>query len=164
MPKRVLQIVRDPDVEHSYLWCKTVTAVNLNVHCFHSLVGHTLSVDQEAVEQELVLPEAPAWYLCGVTRPYRWALNSHVLLLPDPDAVTSRTVITPALYVTMWGLRAEEITDQAMNKDRYGNRANFVTCRNLQAAHLLRARHGFPEEPRRARTLARQQRARAGLE
>lgn len=159
-----LRIERDPAIDHRYLWCKAVTAVNLNVHCFHALVGHAVRIHPTALDQTVQLPPAPAWYLCGVTQPYRWALNSHVLLLPDPDASTPQTVTTPALYVTMWGLRAEEVVDTHMDTDRYQNRSDFVTCRNLQAAHLLSSRYGFPEEPQRAHNLARLQRARAGLD
>ena len=164
----MLRIERDSEVEHSYLWCKTVHAVNLGVHCFHALVGAALPVDQQAQDQAFALPQAPAWYLCGVTRPYRWELNSHVLLLPDPDALMPRTVTTPALYVTMWGLRAAEITGiDLLDADRdgqlYDQHEAYTTCRNLQAAHLLHARHGFRHDGERAPELRRQQARRAGI-
>lgn len=163
MTQPTMRIERDPEIGHSYLWLKLVEAVNLNVHCFHALVGRPLRIERDAPDQTVPLPAAAAYYLCGVTEPYRWELNSHVLALPDAHAEQPLTVFTPALCVTMWGLRAVDITDADLDPELYGHRKNYVTCRNLQAAWLLHRRHDFAHQGDRAPGLRRQQAQRAGV-
>jgi hypothetical protein len=155
-----LRIERISLVRHKYLWLKTVEAVNLAVHCYSSLVGQPLHVRRDAVEQEVWLPDAPAYYLCGVTDPYQWALNSHVLLVPDTTA-PERTVTTPTLSVTMTGLRPLAI-EESWLEDQYGGRRAYTTCRNLMGAWRLHKELGFPNQPGRTPKLARTQAAKAG--
>jgi hypothetical protein len=157
--RRRLEIVRLNQVWNKYLWLKTVEAVNLSVHCYASLVGQPLHVHNTAWRQTVYLPEAPAFYLCGVTEPYRWHLNSHVLMLPD-DTATQHTVTTPTLSVTMTGLRPVEI-DESWLEDVYDGAKAFTTCRNLIGAWRLHREHGFRNQPGRTPKLAAQQRDKA---
>ena len=75
MPELVIE--RTSGVWNRYLWLKTVRGVNLSVHCYSSLVGDPLHVHNTSRRQHLRrVPDVPALYLCGVTEPYRWELNS----------------------------------------------------------------------------------------
>ncbi len=159
--RRVL-IERTSRVWNKYLWLKTVEGVNLAVHCYSCLVGQPLHVDNRARTQTVHLPEAAAFYLCGVTEPYRWALNSHVLMLPDDAATGPVCVTTPTLRVTMTGLRPVDITPDWL-EDVYGSRKAYTTCRNMMAAWLLHRQFGFTNEPGRTPRLAAQQAEKAGM-
>jgi hypothetical protein len=158
-PRQVV-IERRNRIWNKYLWLKTVTAVNLAVHCYSSLIGQPLHVHNQARRQTVYLPEAPAYYLCGVTEPYRWKSNSHVLMLPGDPADDPVSVTTPSLRVTMTGLRPVEI-DPDWLEDVYGGQDAFTTCRNLQAAWMLHRDHGFENFPGRTPKLARQQQEKA---
>lgn len=160
-PAPVVHIERINRLWNKYLWLKTVTAVNLDVHCYNSLVGQPMHTNNQVMQQWITLPPAPAYYLCGVTEPYRHELNSHVLMLPDPDATQPITVTTPSLSVTMTGLRTLDI-DAEWLVDLYGGRKAYTTCRNLIGAWRLHRDLGFENQAGRTPKLARQQAVKAG--
>jgi hypothetical protein len=147
---------------NKYLWLKVVNAVNLDVHCYNSLVGYPLHTNNRVRQQWLTLPVGRAYYLCGVTEPYRWEQNTHLMWVPDPDATQPMTVTTPSLSVTMTGLRQVPITDEWL-VDIYGGRKAYVTCRNLQAAWLLHRDMGLENQAGRTPRLAQQQATQAGV-
>lgn len=130
-------------VRFRILWAKEVDAVNLSVHCFHSLKGKPHHIEPAAAAQVFRVPDRARFlYVCGVTEPYVHRLNAHLLVTPD-DTAGEQSVTVPGLSVTMTGLRQIPITDEAMNKELYANRSAYVTCRNLQAAWELHTQFGL---------------------
>lgn len=122
-----------------YLWLKAVTAVNTDVHCAQSLVGrYHPTIDRRAEVQDLILPDAPAWYLCGVTDPFVWADNDHALLLPAPGHTDE--VRTPGYAIGLENVRAAPIRAEHIPFGaRHAENRRYRTCRNWQAAHFLSA-------------------------
>lgn len=152
MKPRIL-IERDGSVGFSSVWLKAVTAVDLTVHCIDSLIGERLPVDLAADFQRIDLDvPAPAYYLCGVTRPYVWDRNAHVLMVRATGA--EHYVTMPGLSVTMFELRPVPVRlDWITDPGRYGHDRLFVTCRNLAAATWLHEQGGLEdrENPDRGR-------------
>jgi hypothetical protein len=152
---RQLVIERTSSVWNKYLWLKTVHGVNLTVHCQASLIGPYQHVHNVARRQELRLPEAPAYYLCGVTEPYKWALNSHVMMVPD-DTGEWLVAETPTMRVAMWGVRPVPIGEEWL-EDLYNGHRDYVTCRNLMGAWRLHKEFGLPNNPQKATKLRKRQ-------
>lgn len=132
------------------LWLKYVRFVDLQVHCINSLGGERhrrIFAGQRT--QTLMLNEhraAPAYYLCGVTHPYVWTDNAHLLALPAPGEVHDYE--TARLSITVENLRPFVITPDAIDPDdpHFGDR-NFQTCRNWQAAWWLHGALALPNHP-----------------
>jgi hypothetical protein len=126
-----------------FLWLKTVDAVDLTVHCARSLVGDYAPLGKHLDSQELNLPDAPAWYFCGVTQPYVWAHNDHALLLPAPGEV--HEVHTHGYVLELLGAKHQPIDLGAVPlDDPYVDDKAYRTCRNWQAAHWLSRHLGLP--------------------
>jgi hypothetical protein len=135
-----------------YLWLKSITGVNLAKHCAGVFRGSyvdglttgpdTTKVDVE-FEQLLDGATSPiAWYLCGVSKPYRWDENAHVAFVPAPGH--RETIQTNGLAVRAVNLRPEWITEptpeQIITARAEGiHDKAFTTCRNWQYAVGLRA-------------------------
>ena len=67
-----------------YLWGKYVTGINLNNHCAKSLLGnYSKKIDKnKASESNIKLDEfnSDIFYLCGVSKPYKWNENFHLAI------------------------------------------------------------------------------------
>lgn len=134
---------------YSSMWLKYVTGVDLRQHCIRSLTGRrSRRIDRESPWQRLVLDEAPrptAFYLCAVSRPYRWEENAHLAFEPAPGEQWSGLALVPALQVNLYDARpilgwggssvpvgAEHAADR-----------RFATCRNWQFAWHLSLEKGL---------------------
>ena len=120
-----------------FLWLKTVDALDLGVHCARSLVGeYAPRMHKQAERLDFGLPDAPAWYFCGVTDPYVWAHNDHALLLPAPGE--THEVHTHGYVLELVGAKPQPfgLADVPLH-DPYVDVAAYRTCRNWQAAHWL---------------------------
>ncbi len=124
-----------------YLWLKSVTGIDLRVHCAKCLLGqYDERIGNTTVElRDMELAPAPYYYLCGVSMPYRWSNNFHLAFREKPGE---------RLEVNRQGVHiiidnAEEIRfgwqDVPLDAPHRHNKAYF-TCRNWQFAHWL-ARH-----------------------
>jgi hypothetical protein len=140
------------------LWLKNLWAVDLAVHCEHSLTGRGAHLEKAARIQLATVNGAPASYLCAVTRV--WSDNVHLILVPDDEAREAPQVIDfPIMRVTVGrGLKGLTVTD-ADFEDHYGGHPEYATCRNLQAAWVLHKRYGFASDSTRSAELQQRQMA-----
>lgn len=130
-----------------HLWLKAVNTVNLDVHCARSLVGTYLRTSKPAIEQAFDLPDARAWYFCGVTEPYRWADNDHALLVAVDDPNETSEFVTPGYQLTLIGVESVPISPSWIPLDApHASDRKFHTCRNWQAAWWLHTEMGLARE------------------
>ncbi|MFE6872576.1 hypothetical protein ACFVFS_39295 [Kitasatospora sp. NPDC057692] len=132
---------------YRHLWLKYVTGIDLSRHCAVALHGRYSRLIDERIQQVTVeldeFPHALAWYLCGVTTPYRWEDNPHLAL--TAAASHSETLSVQDLTVHLDGIRPIAFADADIpDDDPNANSPAYRTCRNWQFAHYLRAR-GVPD-------------------
>lgn len=127
---------------YSSIWLKYVRAVDLTVRCINCLVGDRATIQLRAERQSIPLNEYTtplAWYLCGVSSPYRWSANAHLAFEPAPGEHWHGPALVPGLTVTL--LHARPITgwgEHSIPADspcRWNH--DFRMCRNYQFAHHL---------------------------
>ena len=124
-----------------YLWLKSVTGADLNVHCARCLMGqYDERISNTTVElRDMELTPAPFCYLCGVSMPYKWSNNFHLAFREKPGA----TLEVDRLGIRVVLENAEEIRfgwqDIPLLAPHSDNKA-YSTCRNWQFAHWF-ARH-----------------------
>lgn len=124
-----------------YLWLKGVNNVDLTNHCARSLIGKYSEVVKNTLldlyDTEIDIPKSKAYYLCGVTEPFRYNDNFHLAFKEKDGAVlkVERNGIVIELE------NAEEITfsmddiDWALPEARL---KQFSTCRNWQFANKFK--------------------------
>lgn len=139
----MILLERTGEVEHSSIWLKAVTAVDLTHHCIESLIGERLPVDRHKQVQRIEVDvPAPAYYLCSVSQPYNLATNGHFFLFVAPGE--EHEVEQPGLVATLFGLRHLPVqASWLQDPGQYGHDRYFTTCRNLQAAHFLHHQGGL---------------------
>ena len=122
-----------------YLWGKYVTGVNLENHCAKSLLGnYSKKIDKnKASESNIKLDEfnSDIFYLCGVSKPYKWNENFHLAIRykEGNNIVINRN----GLYLEIEN--AEElpiIFDINKCTHEKKNKKDFTTCRNWQFAYI----------------------------
>ncbi len=124
-----------------YLWLKSVTGIDLSVHCAKCLLGqYDERISNTITElRDLELAPAPYYYFCGVSMPYKWSNNFHLAFREKPGAVLE--VNRLGVHIILHN--AEEIRfgwqDVPADAPHRHNKA-YYTCRNWQFAHWL-ARH-----------------------
>lgn len=124
-----------------YLWGKYVTGVNLENHCAKSLLGnYSKKIDKnKAFESDLKLDEfnSNIFYLCGVSKPYKWNENFHLAIRykEGNNIIINRN----GLYLEIEN--AEELpiifNIDECNHDKK-NKKEFATCRNWQFAYIYK--------------------------
>lgn len=132
----------------SSLWLRYVEAVDLDVHCIDSLVGHrSQHPDRQRAIQTFNLDERPspaAWYLCSVSAPYRWGDNGHALILPKPGHRQEH--FSGNMAITLVNAAVLDITDRDVDAlHKHAGDTRYRTCRNWQAAWILLEKLGLPE-------------------
>lgn len=131
----------------NYLWLKYVTGVNLNVHCAKCLRGNYSSYVNPAANnlEELVLDEHDGkyFYLCGVSKPYKWINNFHLAFIYKPGSVIKAE--RNGISITIRD--AEEITIKPVPagfEHRNKDNPSFYTCRNWQFGVMISSREIAP--------------------
>jgi hypothetical protein len=129
---------------YQYLWLKTVTGFNQDVHCEPCLKGRRSALIPARtgfpagfIAQGRIEDPAPFVYLCGVSAFSRYYdKHLHILMLPDESSAFTYEDDNVCLLVT--GFRKLPISavpgaEQAVSDE-------FWTCRNWQAGwHLFPA-------------------------
>lgn len=125
----------------SYLWLKYITGFNLDEHCARCLLGEYSSlfpygkVVKKINDKELNEHDAKYYYLCGVSKPYKWIENLHIAFkykagaMIDYDDGKTRVLIQDAEQI--------EIKEQPVYRARYGDYAAYNTCRNWRFAYQI---------------------------
>ena len=128
--------------EWLYLWGKYVTGINLEVHCAKSLLGNYSKkiVKNKSLMKDIKLDEynSNIFYLCGVSKPYRWNENFHIALRYKEG--NNITIERNGLYLEIEN--AEEIPiDFDINKCTHKNKfkKEYSTCRNWQFANIYKS-------------------------
>ncbi|MFE2346059.1 hypothetical protein [Kitasatospora cineracea] len=134
--------------QYRHLWLKYITGADLSRHCAVSLHGrYSRAVDETITTVTVDLNEFPhaiAWYLCGVTKPYRWEDNPHLALEAAPGH--TQTLAVQDLTVHLDGVRPIPITNEHIpNDDPRAAVAVFGTCRNWWFANYLVHVRGVPD-------------------
>ena len=136
------------DRMYRYLWLKSVTGVNLSVHCARSLIGkydpRFHGYMQSAYNIEL-LP-APFYYLCGVSHDREWKHNLH---LAFSEEVGSEIVIDDEFCrIKIDNARRIEITNRYIDwRNPLSRKKEYCTCRNWQFAYMLASKGLVPQVP-----------------
>lgn len=123
-----------------YLWMKYVQGFNLANHCAGCLVGEyepNVSVNLMRLD-DFKLNRYPAnyFYLCGVSKPYKWENNFHLAFRYKEGSTIS--VKNNGIFIEIEN--AEQIIIQNLGVDmyskltQYGHKKEFRTCRNWQFA------------------------------
>ena len=128
----------DTDREYKYLWLKTVTGVDLNVHCARCLIGEYEQAFSGGVRsvRNLQLKPAPAYYLCGVAEDRIWSHNLHIAFTEEPGSVIE--VDDDFCRVRIVNARRLSINQKYIDRaDPNSRRGEYRTCRNWQFANMF---------------------------
>ena len=148
-PNPIIDAYNQGGDNFSSLWLKYVRAVDLSQHCIGSLIGERHeAIDRYAKAQVIFLnehPPAPVYYLCGVTYPYVWSRNVHLMAIPAPGE--QHEFKSSGFTFELYDLRPVEITrgaiDPAYPKAKL---KEFFTCRNWQGAWWMHVELGLRDE------------------
>lgn len=125
----------------SYLWMKYINGFDLNVHCARCLLGEYSKIFPygKAVRylNNEVLNEygAKYYYICGVTKPYRWKDNLHIAFRYKEGSGfiyndgRTRLVMDNAEQII--------IREQKEYRIQFGDLAAYNTCRNWRFAYQM---------------------------
>lgn len=125
------------------LWARTITGTNLTHHCMRALTGtNTPGLGRATPPGEWhhrqfpELPDAIAYYICGVSPANILTKNAHLLLLPETGSTARLRWGWGQVEVS--GARAIPITPDFIDPahPRAVDKV-YRTCRNWQAAWML---------------------------
>ena len=124
-----------------YLWLKGVNDVDLTNHCARSLIGKYSEVVRnnllDLYDTAIDVPKSKAYYLCGVTQPFRYKDNFHLAFKEVEGAIlkVERNGISIEIE------NAEEITFSMDDIDwqlPQSELKQYSTCRNWQFANKFK--------------------------
>jgi hypothetical protein len=124
--------------EFMYLWLKYVVGYNLDVHCAKCLIGKYSKAISSSIKvvEALQLTEhyAKAYYLCGVSKPYKYNKNFHLAFKFKEGSNIEVNSNGIKIYIK----NAEQITITKLDNYNHlnGNDSKFNTCRNWQFAYI----------------------------
>lgn len=124
-----------------YLWLKGVDDVDLTKHCARCLIGEYSKIINKTIinlhNKEIDIPKSKAYYLCGVTEPFRYKDNFHLAFEEREGEVLK--VYRNGISVEIQN--AVEIPFSINDIDKslpQSNRKEFYTCRNWQFANKFK--------------------------
>jgi hypothetical protein len=142
---RITRLLYDQDEQpYAFLWLKYVEGVDLGQHCQKCLLGPTSKrvgtrwIKRGTCEfKNVPLNESPAniYYLCGVTEPYVWERNFHLVFRYKKGGFVEKKWV--GLEVEIRDAEAIEIRADAIDqkfKPTTCTRHHYMTCRNVQFA------------------------------
>lgn len=125
----------------SYLWLKYVVDFDLTNHCAKCLIGEYSSAFRKGectpIIKEFILNEHDAkyYYLCGVTKPYKWIRNLHVAFEYANGEFLHYNDGRTTLLVE--NARQINIKPQTNYISQFGHLRSYNTCRNWRFAYQM---------------------------
>jgi len=119
----------------SSIWGKYVDGFNNTKHCEPCLIGtRNYDINKNiATNTDIIIPlrEGQVFYICGVTYPYVWKNNFHLVVRGKDGATAEGTTFNNAIFQVK---DAEAIYfDDKPAKEKYRHLDyHFTTCRNFQ--------------------------------
>lgn len=120
-----------------YLWLKNVKGVDLSVHCAKCLVGeYDKHVSNRIYSLGNYEIENGIYYLCGVSKPYKWENNFHLAFEYSENA--SIVYKDNGISVVIENAKRLPInTDYIDETNMHAHKPAYNTCRNWQFANYL---------------------------
>lgn len=124
-----------------HLWLKYIQAVNLDVHCARSFVGHyETQINPKLISAgpiPLAKHQAFYYYLCGVSQPYRWENNFHLAFAySEGNSIEFQQNGIEVVIANAVQLPIPQIGPDCDSVFRH--RKEYNTCRNWQFAWSIR--------------------------
>lgn len=123
---------------YRFLWLKSVNDINLSVHCANCLIG-SYNPNFGSMKREVgrvVLDDARAYYLCGVSADRKWSHNLHVAFTFCEGS--SFTIEDEFCQMLVTNARRLDISTKYIDWSLpQAKVAAFNTCRNWQFANML---------------------------
>ena len=122
-----------------YLWLKSVTGINLNVHCAKCLEGEYSKLVNNRITDyyNLDVKHSPTgiYYLCGVSKPYVWENNFHFALIESNESIE---VDNDLVYLKANNCSLINFSENDIPVELKSNVSKaYYTCRNWQFANKL---------------------------
>lgn len=148
-------LIESPTIElfettdsYSYLWLKYIDGFELQNHCAKCLLGHYSNIFEYGKKVQYVadrkLDEFTSklnlYYLCGVTRPYKWVNNLHVAFRYKKGSIIDYTFNKTHVRIK----DAEQINIKQLDYRGvlHGNESAYNTCRNWRFAFQMTHEYG----------------------
>jgi len=139
-------ILRIKKVENKFnsFWLKSVEDVDLSQHCIKCLIGErNYAITQDSGCTVSLNPQK-IWYLCGVTRPYKWENNFHLAF--EYSAGDIFTVQRNGVTLKVFNAKEIPISPDDINPDDpHASNPKYSTCRNWQFANYFAKKYGIKQ-------------------
>lgn len=125
-----------------YIWLKSVESVDLYHHCARSLVGQYSNVvnknQYEYEDIELDFSSTGIYYLCGVSKPYRYQNNFHLAFRENKGS--SISIDNDTFSCIVEDAESLPITPDFIDYSLpFAKRKEFNTCRNWWFANYFKS-------------------------
>lgn len=123
--------------DFKYLWLKSVEDVDLSKHCARCLSGvYDDRVNAKLKEAHDLELDGDVYYLCGVSRPYKWENNFHLAFRRKNSSNIECS--DNGVSVVIEGAERLPIDDKYNNpSDSHYRTESYSTCRNWQFANYF---------------------------
>lgn len=123
-----------------YLWLKSVTGVDLTVHCARCLKGeYDNRVNSKIKKVENIALAGDIYYLCGVSLPYVWSNNFHLAF--EESNGNHFVFENNGVKISVENAKMIYFSDEDIDKTLpQAKRKEFFTCRNWQFANKIMRR------------------------
>lgn len=120
-----------------YIWLKRVTGVDLDQHCARCLLGsYHPAINNQIKHIPSLELEDGVWYLCGVSKPYRWKNNFHLAF--EYSAGSEISYSSNGISLTIENAKQLPINEEYVNPQNvHCSQKEYYTCRNWQFANYL---------------------------
>lgn len=117
-----------------YFWAKAVTGFTPSVHCARCLKGSYVKAVNNRMSAGSTEVGNPGEiiYICGVSTPYKWANNFHLVLLCSEDAEPFSVELYNGIAISVSGANRINFDASAAKRLFPEKGSNFLTCRNFQ--------------------------------
>lgn len=121
-----------------YFWGKYIKGIDLENHCSKALLGHYsryINKEITSLENAELDDDSNIFYICGVTKPYRWADNFHLALQYKEGS--NLVIDRNGVYLEIENaIELPIVFDKEKCTHHNKDKKVFNTCRNWQFAYL----------------------------